>query len=92
MTVEVAEDTEVFSISSTMVLSGASHGSFGGLLGTQTATYNRMLTTFVLQWGALPHNQTDCYPTTLPPILLPHRYPGVLANHGCPFMHPTRMS
>ena len=55
MTVELAADTEVFPISLTMVLSGASHGSFGVLLESQTITYNRTLTTFVPQWVALPH-------------------------------------
>ena len=88
----MAADTEVLTISLTMVLSGASNGSLGGLLGSQTTTYNSMLMTFVPQWVAQLRNQTDCYPTTLPPTLLPHRCPGVLASHGHPFMHPTRLS
>ena len=92
MTVEVVADTKVFRISLTIVMSGASNSSFGVLLVSQTVTYNRMLTTFVPHWVALSHNQTDCYPTTLPPTLLPRRYPSVLANHGRPVMHPTKLS
>ena len=88
---DMAADTEVFPISLTMVLSGASHVHSVVCWGVKPPL-TTMLTTFVSQWVAQPHNQTDCYPTTLPPTLLPHRCPGVLANHGRPFMHPTRLS
>ena len=30
--------------------------------------------------------------TAIPPTLLAHHYPRLLANHGRPFMHPTRLS